>query len=70
MLCQKMAIIGQKKEMKQIIDRMPSMPIKNKAFKNKGNLRFLMPEKAGDSLPLHFPTELLMEIWIMTGTWI
>ncbi|TAL45385.1 MAG: CRTAC1 family protein, partial [Chitinophagaceae bacterium] len=43
---QKMALSGQKEEMKQIIDSMPSVPIKNKAFKNMGNLRF---SDAGES---------------------
>jgi enediyne biosynthesis protein E4 len=37
---QKMAISGQKEEMQQIIDSMPSTPVPNCAFKNDGNLSF------------------------------
>ena len=37
---QQMALTGQKEEIDQIINRMPSHPISNKAFKNLGNLRF------------------------------
>ena len=38
---QKMAISGKKKEdVKPILDRMPSNPLKNKAFKNQGQLQF------------------------------
>ncbi|MEZ4828895.1 MAG: VCBS repeat-containing protein [Bacteroidia bacterium] len=43
---QKMALTGKKEEMNEIINRMPSLPIKNKAFRNLGNLRF---EDAGDA---------------------
>jgi len=39
-LYQKMAMSGQKEEMQQIVDSMPSVPIKNKAFKNNGGLKF------------------------------
>lgn len=37
---QKMAMTGQKEEVDQIINKMPSHPIPNKAFKNNGNLKF------------------------------
>jgi hypothetical protein len=37
---QKMAMTGEKEEMQRIVDSMPSVSILNKAFKNKGNLRF------------------------------
>lgn len=39
-LYQKMALSGQKTDMQQIVDKMPSVPILNKAFKNKGGLQF------------------------------
>ncbi len=39
-LYQKMAISGEKAEMKQIVDKMPSVPVPNKCFKNEGNLKF------------------------------
>ena len=37
---QKMVMTGEKKEVDQIVSKMPSVPIPNKAFKNMGNLRF------------------------------
>ncbi len=37
---QKMAISGEKTGMQQIIDKMPSVPIKNKFFRNNGGLKF------------------------------
>lgn len=37
---QKMAITGKKEEVEEIIKKMPSHPILNKAFKNLGNLKF------------------------------
>lgn len=37
---QKMVMTGQKEQVEEIIGRMPSVPIRNKAFHNKGNLRF------------------------------
>ena len=37
---QKMAISGEKKNMQSIVDSMPSVPILNNFFKNKGNLKF------------------------------
>jgi hypothetical protein len=39
-LYQKMAMSGQKEEMQGIVDSMPSVPILNKAFRNKGDLKF------------------------------
>ena len=39
-IIQKMVMTGEKQEMQQIIDSMPSIPIKNKAFKNNGDLKF------------------------------
>ncbi|HEU5167545.1 MAG TPA: VCBS repeat-containing protein, partial [Chitinophagaceae bacterium] len=39
-IIQKMVMTGEKQEMQQIIDSMPSVPIKNKAFKNNGDLKF------------------------------
>jgi hypothetical protein len=39
-LYQKMALSGKKEEVQKILDSMPSVPIRNKAFKNMGNLRF------------------------------
>ncbi|MFZ1527687.1 MAG: VCBS repeat-containing protein [Ferruginibacter sp.] len=39
-LYQKMAVSGEKAEMKQIVDKMPSVPLLNKCFKNEGNLKF------------------------------
>lgn len=35
-----MVMKGKKEEVNNIIDKMPSVPIPNKAFKNQGNLRF------------------------------
>ena len=37
---QKMALSQKKEEIQQIIDSMPSVPVLNKAFKNRGNLKF------------------------------
>lgn len=39
-LYQKMAISGKKTEMQQIVDKMPSVAIKNKFFRNIGNTQF------------------------------
>lgn len=39
-LYQKMAISGEKASMQQIVDKMPSVPIANKCFRNRGDLRF------------------------------
>jgi hypothetical protein len=39
-IIQKMVMTGEKQEMQQIVDSMPSVPIKNKAFKNNGDLKF------------------------------
>ena len=40
-IIQKMVITGEKQEIQQIIDSMPSVPLLNKAFRNMGNLKFL-----------------------------
>jgi enediyne biosynthesis protein E4 len=37
---QKMAVSGQKENMQQIVDSMPSTPVPNHFFKNKGDLKF------------------------------
>lgn len=37
---QKMALHGKKEDMKNVIDKMPSNPLVNKAFRNKGDLTF------------------------------
>ena len=37
---QKMVLTGEKDEMNQVINKMPSRPIPNKAFRNLGNLKF------------------------------
>ena len=39
-IIQKMVMTGEKKEMQQIVDSMPSVPILNKAFRNNGDLKF------------------------------
>ena len=39
-IIQKMVLTGEKEEVQQIIDSMPSVPVPNKAFRNKGNLKF------------------------------
>jgi hypothetical protein len=39
-IIQKMVTTGEKQEMQQIVDSMPSVPIINKAFRNRGNLKF------------------------------
>ncbi len=39
-IIQKMVLTGEKEEVQRIIDSMPSVPILNKAFRNKGNLQF------------------------------
>ncbi|HEY5966675.1 MAG TPA: VCBS repeat-containing protein [Chitinophagaceae bacterium] len=39
-IIQKMVMSGEKKEVQQIVDSMPSVPILNKAFRNNGNLKF------------------------------
>ena len=44
-IAQKMALTGKKEQIDAIINKMPSRPIKNKAFKNNGNLKF---SDAGD----------------------
>jgi len=39
-IIQKMVMTGAKEDVDQVISKMPSRPIPNKAFRNKGNLRF------------------------------
>ena len=39
-IIQKMVMTGEKQEMQQIVDSMPSVPILNKAFRNNGDLKF------------------------------
>jgi enediyne biosynthesis protein E4 len=50
---QKMAISGEKQNMQSIVDSMPSTPIPNHFFKNKGNLKF---EDAAESSGLAKPS--------------
>ncbi|MBL7828115.1 MAG: VCBS repeat-containing protein [Saprospiraceae bacterium] len=42
---QKMALTGKKEQINEVISKMPSTPLKNKAFRNTGTLKF---EDAGD----------------------
>lgn len=39
-IIQKMAMTGKKEQVEEVINKMPSVPIQNLMFKNKGNLRF------------------------------
>ena len=48
-----MVMKGKKEEVNNVIDKMPSVPIPNKAFKNEGNLRFT---DAGKKWGLDLPT--------------
>lgn len=48
-----MVLKGKKEEVNNVIDKMPSVPIPNKAFKNQGNLRF---SDAGKEWGLDQPT--------------
>jgi len=48
-----MALTGKKEEVETVIDKMPSVPIPNKAFRNKGQLRF---EDAGMDWGFDKPT--------------
>jgi hypothetical protein len=50
---QKMTITGKKEEVSEVINKMPSRPIPNKAYKNSGNLRFT---DAGDEWGFNTPT--------------
>ncbi|MEL6868120.1 MAG: CRTAC1 family protein, partial [Bacteroidota bacterium] len=51
-MMQEMAITGQKEDVDAVINKMPSNPIVNKAFRNKGNLQFEeMSENWGFDLP-------------------
>ncbi|MFN7327709.1 MAG: VCBS repeat-containing protein [Chitinophagales bacterium] len=52
-IIQKMAITGQKEEIEKVIDKMPSNPIPNKVFRNRGDLRF---EEVGKQWGLDLPT--------------
>jgi hypothetical protein len=52
-IIQKMALTGKKEEVEEIINKMPSYPIVNKAFKNLGNLKFA---DAGSSLGFTQPS--------------
>jgi enediyne biosynthesis protein E4 len=45
-LIQEMVMTGKKEEVEEVINKMPSVPIQNLMFKNKGNLRF---ENVSDS---------------------
>lgn len=45
-IIQKTALSGKKEEIEEIISKMPSVPIPNKAFHNRGNLKF---DDAGDA---------------------
>ncbi|MFN0037777.1 MAG: VCBS repeat-containing protein [Saprospiraceae bacterium] len=51
-IIQKMALTGKKEDIETVIDKMPSNPIQNKAFRNRGDLTFEdMGEKWGFGLP-------------------
>lgn len=50
---QKMVLTGRKEEVSAIINKMPSVPIPNHVFRNKGNLRF---EEAGAAWGLAKPS--------------
>ncbi len=39
-IIQKMVLTGEKEEVQRIIDSMPSVPVLNKAFRNRGDLKF------------------------------
>jgi enediyne biosynthesis protein E4 len=39
-IIQKMALTGKKEQIEEVINKMPSVPIQNLMFQNKGNLRF------------------------------
>lgn len=45
-IIQRMGITGQTKELSEVINKMPSIPIRNKFYQNKGNLQF---EDAGEA---------------------
>ncbi|MCF8279932.1 MAG: VCBS repeat-containing protein [Bacteroidales bacterium] len=50
---QKMALTGKKEEMGKVVENMPSVPIANKAFRNRGDLTF---EDAGAKWGFSTPT--------------
>ena len=52
-IIQQMAITGKKEDVNMVISKMPSNPIKNKAFQNLGNLRF---KDAGDDWGFDAPS--------------
>lgn len=52
-IVQKMALTGKKEEMDKVISQMPSVPIANKFFRNKGDLTF---EDAGKHYGLDIPS--------------
>lgn len=52
-IVRKMALTGQKEQIDEIVSKMPSRPIVNKAFRNTGNLRF---EDAGASWGITTPS--------------
>ncbi|RYG00371.1 MAG: CRTAC1 family protein, partial [Chitinophagaceae bacterium] len=52
-IIQKMVMTGKKEEIDEIISKMPSVPILNKAFRNEGNLKF---SDAGKSWGFNIPS--------------
>jgi enediyne biosynthesis protein E4 len=51
-IIQKMAITGKKEEIEKVIEKMPSVPISNKVFRNRGDLTFEdVGQKWGFGLP-------------------
>ena len=52
-LIQKMALTGKKEELDSVLNKMPSIKIANKAFKNLGNLKF---EDATKKWGFHTPS--------------
>ncbi len=52
-VAQEMALTGKKEEMQTILDKMPSNPIRNKFFRNRGNLTF---EDAGPASGFDTPS--------------
>ncbi len=52
-LMQKMALTGKKEELGKVTEKMPSVPIPNKAFRNRGDLTF---EDMGDKWGFSTPT--------------
>ena len=52
-IIQEMVLTGEKEEFQRIIDKMPSNPIRNKYFRNLGNLKF---EDIGEDLGFETPS--------------